>query len=619
MTHEQSNSGAPAEDAAAQTVKRHLLTVNLEDYYQVGAFNRLIQRGQWYRFESRVAEGTRRTLELLDDVGINATFFVVGWIAEEFPEIVREVAERGHEVASKGFYHRSIRSMAPEEFREDLARARAALESASGQRVVGYRVADAWMEPSDLWALDVLVQEGYEYDSSIGPMFRAYAGEQWRRFAHQHRHEGKALWEFPISTAKILGTMFPIAGGNYFRQLPKWLIRHEVEYWHRTYSSPFVMYFHTWEMDPDQPRISAAGPLQRIRHYRNLRRMPDFIRYYLGKYRFTNVADYLGLGTVLPPERREIAVPRRESRSVRVRKTRRPEPGTPRTPVTIVAPCYNEELVLPYLANTLSSVEEELSDRYAVDFLFVDDRSTDGTWDALHNIFGEHPNCRFYRHDENQGVAAAIMTGIRNARTEVVCSIDADCTYDPHELGRMIPLLGEDVDMVTASPYHPEGQVRNVPGWRLSLSRTLSALYRRVLYQKMHTYTSCFRVYRRSVIQGVELTRSGFLGVAEMLGKVDLSGSRIIEFPTTLEVRMLGRSKMKILTTILGHLELLASLFHLRIRGGISLERAIVPLDSAPRSHPESEVRRAGEGGRDAGSRNPTPPSEADFRKGAHR
>ena len=123
--------------------------------------------------------------------------------------------------------------------------------------------------------------------------------------------------------------------------------------------------------------------------------------------------------------------------------------------------------------------------------------------------------------------AAAILTGVRHARTELVASIDCDCTYDPHELARMIPLMADDVDVVTASPYHPDGQVRNVPGWRLLLSKGSSFLYRRVLRQKLHTYTSCFRLYRRSAVADVELREGGFLGVAELLGRLDLRGSRV--------------------------------------------------------------------------------------------
>jgi hypothetical protein len=143
--------------------------------------------------------------------------------------------------------------------------------------------------------------------------------------------------------------------------------------------------------------------------------------------------------------------------------------------------------------------------------------------------------------------------------------MDCDCTYDPHELGPMVALLTPGVDMVTASPYHAQGKVLNVPEWRLFLSRTLSKMYGMVLHHKLATYTACFRVYRRSVVAEVPLSRSGFIGVAELLGRLDLNGSSIIEFPTTLEVRIIGRSKMKILKTMAGHLRLIVELIGMRL------------------------------------------------------
>jgi dolichol-phosphate mannosyltransferase len=149
--------------------------------------------------------------------------------------------------------------------------------------------------------------------------------------------------------------------------------------------------------------------------------------------------------------------------------------------------------------------------------------------------------------------------------------MDCDCTYDPHELGHMIPLLRDGVDIVTASPYHPEGGVRNVPGWRLVLSKTLSRMYRMVLRQKLFTYTSCFRVYRRESAMALEVERPGFLGIAEMIARLDLAGRRVVEYPTTLEVRVLGQSKMKVLRTVWGHVGLLFDVARLRLRQVTSL------------------------------------------------
>ena len=177
--HRRSSAGAEISGTGP-----HILTIALEDYYQVGAFNHVIQRGQWYRFERRIEYSTNRTLDLLDQFHARATFFVLGWIADIMPELVRQVTARGHEIASKGYYHRNIGQLTPAEFRDDLARARESLERAGGNRILGYRVADSWFQPNDLWALDVLAEEGYEYDSSIGPILRTYHAEPWRRFAH---------------------------------------------------------------------------------------------------------------------------------------------------------------------------------------------------------------------------------------------------------------------------------------------------------------------------------------------------------------------------------------------------------------------------------------------------
>jgi glycosyltransferase involved in cell wall biosynthesis len=231
----------------------------------------------------------------------------------------------------------------------------------------------------------------------------------------------------------------------------------------------------------------------------------------------------------------------------------------------VVVPCFNESQSLRYLNNTLRSVANALRDDYAFIFVFVDDGSTDGTWTTLEELFGARSDCRLVRHEGNRGVARTIQTGIRHAETAVVCSIDCDCTYDPHELGRMIPLLADGVDLVTASPYHPAGRVRNISGWRLFLSKGLSRLYRLVLRQKLFTYTSCFRVYRKQSAATFEVRNPGFLGVAEFLARIDLAGHRVVEYPTTLEVRVLGRSKMKVLSTIAGHLGLLADLIRLRL------------------------------------------------------
>jgi polysaccharide deacetylase family protein (PEP-CTERM system associated) len=539
------------------TSRRHLLTVVLEDYYHLSPFKGLISREHWRRFERRVEIGTRRALDLLDEYDLRATFFVLGWVAEVAPELVREVSDRGHEIASKGYYHRGFREMTPEVFREDLTMARAALERATGQVVRGYRVAERWLDPQDLWALDVLAEMGYAYDSSIKPVLRAYAHESWRRWVHRHQGPHGSIWEFPVSSASVLGLHIPIGGGNYFRQLPPALVRRAVAQWDRRAPAPFTMYFHTWELDPEQPRIEAASTLSQLRQYRNLVRMEGLIRYYLDRYAFGTIADHLGLppapATPVPPMVASVVLARADPASSQ--------------PISVVVPCYNEENALSYLAGALDTLGGALAPDYSLRYVFVDDGSRDATWTVLQQLFAGREDCQVLRHSSNKGLAATIQTGIAAASTELVCSIDCDCSYDPRELRHMLPLMVEGVDLVTASPYHPRGAVQNVSTWRLVLSRGASRLYGLVLRQKLATYTSCFRVYRRSAVVDLGLRERGYLGIPELIGVLDLRGHGIVEYPTTLEVRLLGRSKMKILKTILGHIRLMARLAGVRLLG----------------------------------------------------
>ena len=536
--------------------KKHLLTVLVEDYFHVGAFENLIQQRNWSHFEPRYEQNTLKTLDLLDDFDTKATFFVLGWIAEQNPRLIREIVARGHEVASRGFYHRSLRHLTPEEFREDVRKTNRVLEDASGQKVIGYRAAEKLSYEQDDWIFDILAEENFVYDASFLPVKK---DAKAKRLAHQVHTSGKAIWEFPYSTRNVGLGLLPISGGNYFRQIPFTLMRHAVNDWHERYDEPLVLYFHVWELDPEQPRISAASRYNRIRHYRKLDKMEWVLKEYLKKYDFVCGAEFLNVKEEISLGNQQL-----EARSEKI-EVQRPKIKDQK-PISVVIPCYDEEQTLPYLSNTLRSVEQNLSEKgYDVKFIFVDDCSKDDTLDKLNELFGAMENVRIVRHETNKGVAAGIMTGIKAAETEIVCSMDCDCTYDPHELENMLPLLTEDVDMVTASPYHDKGGVRNVPGWRLFLSKGASFLYRRALRSKLSTYTSCFRVYRRSSVVDLKLKETGFLGVAEMLGKLDLKGGKIIEYPAELEVRLFGFSKMKTARTIFGHLKLLSHLTKERV------------------------------------------------------
>jgi len=535
---------------------RNVLGITLEEYFHVGAFRDLIARGRWYRFEPRLEAATDRALALLAATSTRATFFTHGWVAERYPELVRRVVECGHEIGNSGYAHRGLRELSPDALIEDFARSRDLLESATGIRVRGTRVPD-WIGTEDLALLEKLADSGYDYDASLRQVGYATVAEHRVPFAIQLG--GRDFWEFPVPTVSVAGFRLPIGGGNWFRQLPANVVRRAVTTWMQSHDAPFSMYFQAWELDPEQPRITAASWITRVRHYRNLDRMTQQVREFLVAFRFTGFSEWLGLPQTAPAHAAE---PARVSAPIVINGTddRRPV-------VAVVVPCYNEAETLPYLMNTLGSVERRFADEYRFHFVFVDDASADETGTVLAKLVGTRTDCTVVRHPVNRGVAHAILTGIAAAPAELVCSIDADCTYDPHEIGRLVDALERGATLVTASPYHPDGHVIGVPRWRLALSRTLSFMYRRALGSTLHTYTSCFRGYRRSAFTDLTLRHRGFLGVAETLARTIISGGTVTEIPATLESRLIGRSKMRVLPVILGHLRLLAEVGRLRKAG----------------------------------------------------
>jgi dolichol-phosphate mannosyltransferase len=235
--------------------------------------------------------------------------------------------------------------------------------------------------------------------------------------------------------------------------------------------------------------------------------------------------------------------------------------------LSIVVPCYNEAESLPKLVEELRRLRQALAGQFETEMVLVDDGSADATWQLLQGHFGDDVAARMIRHETNRGIAAAIATGLTHASAEIVGSIDADCTYEPVQLQSLLAHLTDDVDIVVASPYHPAGSVVGVASWRLALSRMASRLYSLVLRNQLHTYTSCFRVYRRSAVVDLPLTRGGFVGVVELLWQLDRRGGRIVECPAVLQVRTTGQSKMRVVRTACAHLGLLAEAAWQRLLG----------------------------------------------------
>ncbi|HNA28457.1 MAG TPA: DUF3473 domain-containing protein [Thiobacillaceae bacterium] len=253
----------------------NVMSVDVEDYFQVGAFEHTIPRSEWESWPCRVEANVERILALFDRHGVKATFFTLGWIAERHPAVVRAIVAAGHELASHGYGHERATAMDPGRFREDVRRAKALLEDLGGTSVAGYRAPSFSIGHANLWALDVLAETGHRYSSSIYPIAHDHYGmPDAPRFPYRPpRCPG--LLEMPPTTVDWHGRNLPAAGGGFFRLLPyaasRWLIGQV----NRRDGRPAMFYFHPWEVDPDQPRIPGAPLKSRFRHYVNLRRMEN--------------------------------------------------------------------------------------------------------------------------------------------------------------------------------------------------------------------------------------------------------------------------------------------------------------------------------------------------------
>jgi len=270
------------------------LTVDVEDYFHVAALAPSIHRDSWESRESRVVANTHKLLDMFDEHKVRATFFVLGWEAERNPALVKSIAERGHEVACHGYSHRLVYEQTPEEFRYETNRSKNVLEDIVGASVDGYRAASYSIVQKSLWALDILVELGFRYDSSIFPVRHdRYGIPNAVRVPHRMQTpQQNTIIEWPLSTAKIGGYGLPVAGGGYFRLLPYWLTRWGLGSINHREHRPFIFYLHPWEIDPAQPRVSA-GLISRFRHYTNLEVCEARLRRLLGEFRFGPCRDGL--------------------------------------------------------------------------------------------------------------------------------------------------------------------------------------------------------------------------------------------------------------------------------------------------------------------------------------
>lgn len=272
---------------------RNVLSVDVEDYFQVAALSETIKVEEWSQITPRVENNTRRLLDLFDKHEVKATHFILGWVAEKFPELVKEIDSRGHEVASHGYSHQLVYDQTPEVFRDETARSKDLLEDILGKPVNGYRAASYSITKKSLWALDILCEIGFKYDSSIFPIRHdRYGIPDAKLLPHRLRTpNGNQIIEFPLTTSSLFGMKLPAAGGGYFRLYPYALSKYLLTKVQKS-NRPIVFYLHPWEIDSEQPRVKA-GVLSTFRHYNNLDKCETRLGKLLEDFSFSTMADVL--------------------------------------------------------------------------------------------------------------------------------------------------------------------------------------------------------------------------------------------------------------------------------------------------------------------------------------
>ena len=283
---------------------KNAFSIDVEDYFQVGAFAKTISPKDWDTWTPRVVDNTKRMLDLLDSAPqpVKATCFVLGWVAERFPTLVPEIVQRGHEIASHGYGHQLVYSLTENEFREDVRTTRKMLQNQSGQPVLGYRAPSFSIGKRTPWAHRVLVEEGYTYDSSVFPIYHdLYGTPDAPREIHTIQTEAGAIAEFPPAVITRLGKNIPTGGGGYFRFFPYFITARWLKEINRL-DKPFVFYIHPWEIDPDQPKIPGAPLKSRFRHYLNLKHTADRLKKLFREFSFTTVQEVIATSVAPTPQ-----------------------------------------------------------------------------------------------------------------------------------------------------------------------------------------------------------------------------------------------------------------------------------------------------------------------------
>lgn len=268
---------------------RNALSVDVEDWFQVGAFEKVIDRADWDAIAPRVERNSDAVLRLFAEEGVKATFFTLGWVAQRHPALIRRIVDAGHEIASHGWDHQRVFTMTPDAFRADLAKARTAIEDAAGTAVTGYRAPSFSIDKRTPWAHRILAEEGYAYSSSVAPVVHDHYGwPEAPRFVFRPV-AGEAMIELPVTTARLAGRTLAAGGGGFFRMLPYAFSRWAIGQVNGSDERPAIFYFHPWEIDPGQPRVAHAPLRSRVRHYSRLGAMEGKLRRLIRRFEWGRV------------------------------------------------------------------------------------------------------------------------------------------------------------------------------------------------------------------------------------------------------------------------------------------------------------------------------------------
>jgi polysaccharide deacetylase family protein (PEP-CTERM system associated) len=269
------------------------LTVDVEDYYMVSAFSDVVKFEDWHTYESRIEHNTYKIVNLLNEYKVKATFFVLGWIAQHHPDLIREIHSTGHEIACHGYNHKLVYHLTHEQFRKDVRMAKHILEDITGTPVVGYRAASYSIVKKNLWALDVLIEEGFQYDSSIFPIHHdRYGFPEAERFPHIIQRSIGTILEFPPSTYRLFKQNIPVAGGGYLRLYPFQLTKAAIKRINEKENNIAILYIHPWEIDEHQPRLNGKWQ-SKMRHYINLKSTMPKLTTFLNEFRFKPLSSFL--------------------------------------------------------------------------------------------------------------------------------------------------------------------------------------------------------------------------------------------------------------------------------------------------------------------------------------